>query len=144
MSYATQADIEARYPGELAQAGPRDASNVLDAAAIAEALDAASAMADRYLRAAGWPVPILVSPPPAWLKQLVVELGLYLATPTALASQEDFADRRRRYEAALAELEAIARGEILPPWPSQESSPNGAINPVYATSNPRVFGRGTL
>jgi phage gp36-like protein len=144
MAYATQADIEARYPGELAQAGPRDADNVLDAAAIALALELASATVDRYLRAIGWPVPVTATPVPDWLAQLTVDLGLYLATPTVLASQADFADRRDRYRDALAQLEAIARGDIRPPWPGAEAGVNGGLTPVYGAGNARVFGRGTL
>ena len=44
--YATADDIELRYPGELAQAGPRDAAGNLRADAIAAALAAAEAVAE--------------------------------------------------------------------------------------------------
>jgi len=139
MTNATQADIEARYPGELAQAGPRDADNNLDTVAIGRALVAADALIDPVLRAIGWTVP-LTTPVPTWVVELAVDLALYLATPTALASQSDFADRRKRFDSGMAQLDAIAKGEVLPPRPADQA----AVTTVYTSSKPRVFGRGTL
>ncbi|MEI2742722.1 MAG: phage protein Gp36 family protein [Candidatus Competibacter sp.] len=142
MAYITQADIEARYPGELAQAGPRDASGNLDPAAIALACAEASARADGYLRVspAGFTVPL---PPPApdWLADMVVDIALYQATPTAIASQDDFKDRRKRYEDALAALEGIAGGKFLPQAPPV--NPAG-VAVLYMAYKPRWFGRGVL
>ncbi len=139
MTYATQADIEARYPGELAQAGPRDGTGDLDAVAIGRALSAADALIDRALRSLGWTTP-LASLAPEWVVALAVDLALYLATPTALASQSDFSDRRKRYDTAAAQLAAIAQGDVLPPRPADQA----AVTTVYTSSKPRVFGRGTL
>lgn len=139
MSYAAQTDIEARYPGELAQAGPRDAGGALDAAAIALACAWASATVDRYLRALGWATPV-AAPAPAWLTDLTVDLALYQATPTALASQADFSDRKTRYQAALAQLEAIAQGDLLPPPPAASGGPAA----VWVAAADRQFGRGAL
>ena len=139
MTYATQDDIEERYPGELAQAGPRDSNNDLDVLAIDRALVAADALIDPALRAIGWAVP-LADPAPAWVVELAVDLALYLATPTALASQDDFADRRKRFDTTLARLNAIAKGEVLPPRPADQA----AVTTVYTSSKPRVFGRGAL
>lgn len=139
MTYATQADIEERYPGELAQAGPRDSDNALDVLAIDRALVAADALIDPVLRVIGWTVP-LADPVPTWVVELAVDLALYLATPTALASQDDFADRRKRFDTAHAQLDAIAKGEILPPRPDDQT----AVTTVYTSSKPRLFGRGTL
>lgn len=138
MTYATHADIDARYPGELAQAGPRDADNVLDEDAIALACAQASATVDRTLRAIGWTVPLVTVPD--WVTDLTVDLALYLATPTALASQSDFSDRKARYQAALDALAAIRRGDERPALPA--GTP--AVTPVYLTSNARLFGRDTL
>lgn len=142
MAYATQADIEARYPGELAQAGPRDPAGNLDPAAIALACEEASAKADSYLRVspAGFTVP-LAPPAPVWLTDLVVDIALYQATPTAIASQDDFKDRRKRYEDALAALAGIAGGKLLPQTPP--ANPAGVLL-VYTTGKPRLFGRGVL
>ena len=138
MTYATQADIEDRYPGELAQAGPRDGNNALDAAAIALACASASATLDRTLRAIGWTVPLLVVPD--WVTDLTVDLALYQATPTALASQADFSDRKARYQAALDHLAALRRGDEIPEPPAAPDA-NSALTAVYFTSTPRVFGR---
>ena len=138
MAYATQADIEARYPGEPAQAGPRDANNQLDAAAIALACYWASIRVDHVLRVIGWETPV-AAPAPAWLTDLTVDLALYQATPTALASQADFSDRRARYQAALDHLDAIAQGQLRPAPPDSTTS----VTTVYLTSNTRLFGRET-
>lgn len=139
MSYALQADIEARYPGELAQAGPREADGDLDAAAITLALTQADAAIDRALRTVGWTVPV-AAPVPAWIVGLAVDLALYLATPTVLASQGDFSDRKARYDAALATLAALAEGRLLP----SAEGVAAALTPVYAASNTRLFGAGVL
>lgn len=114
MSYATADDIELRYPGELAQAGPRDAAGNLDDDAIAAALATADQLIDLHLGTAGRTVP-LEAPYPAWVVDVAVDLALYLATPTALASQGDFADRYQRYQDAYRRLQAIAAGQLLPP-----------------------------
>jgi phage gp36-like protein len=137
--YATAADIDARYPGELDQAGPRDANGDLDSAAIDLALSAADAIIDRSLRGIGWTVP-LSDPVDEWVVTLAVDLALYLATPTVLASQGDFKDRETRYRDALATLEAIVKGDILPPRPAE----NGASTTIYTASNDRLWGRGML
>lgn len=137
MTYATLTDIETRYPGELAQAGPKDATGALDADAVAVALAAADDPIDRALRAIGWTVP-LTAPVPGWVTRLAVDIALYLATPTVLASQDDFKDRRTRYDAALTTLADIAALKLLPP--PLASAPSG----VFVTSSTRQFGRGVL
>ena len=139
MAYALQADIEARYPGELAQAGPREADGDLDAAAIALACAGASELVDRYLRALGWTTP-LDPPVPAWVTDLTVDLALYRATPPAVASQADFTDRKARANTAIMQLEAIAGGRLQPAAPDD----GGATVDVMVTANERQFGRGTL
>lgn len=137
MPYATLTDIEDRYPGELTQAGPT-VEGALDDAAVEGALLAASDTLDLTLRAIGWTVPV-VAPVPRWIVDLVVDMALYLATPTALASQTDFADRRKRYDTAMSVLDDIASGKRLPP------SLAGAVTAgVFFSSQPRQFGRGAL
>lgn len=139
MTYATQADIEARYPGELTQAGPKDSTGALDEEAVAVALSAADDPIDWALRTIGWTVP-LTAPVPAWVKNLAVDMALYLATPTVLASQDDFKDRRVRYDTALKTLADIAAGRLIPPPLTAAASSSG----VFVTSAPRQFGRGVL
>ena len=138
MTYAAQADIETRYPGELAQAGPKDATGALDTDAVAVALAAADDRIDGALRAIGWTVP-LTAPAPGWVNRLAVDIALYLATPTVLASQDDFKDRKARYETALAALNDIAAGRGIPP-----PLTGGAASGVYVASSARQFGRGVL
>ncbi len=138
MSYATLPDIEDRYPGELTQAGPT-VEGALDDAAVEGALLVASNTVDLTLRAIGWTVPV-VAPVPRWIVDLTVDMALYLATPTALASQTDFADRRKRYDTALSVLDDIASGKRLPPSLAGATVTAG----VFFSSQPRQFGRGAL
>lgn len=142
MSYATQLDIESRYPGALKITGPVSAG-VLDEAAIALALLDASTLADGYLRSAPyrftvpWP-----DPAPEWLVALVVDIGLYRATTTVGASLDVFKDRRQRYEDALALLESIAAGKYNP---NPVTTTTGTVAGVVSVSSrERLFGRGCL
>jgi len=138
MPYATLTDIEDRYPGELTQAGPT-VDGVLDDAAVELAIAAASRAIDLTLRGIGWTVPV-AAPVPGWLVDLTVDMALYLATPTAVASQPDFADRRKRYDTALSVLDDIASGKRLPPALAGATVTAG----VFFSSQPRQFGRGAL
>lgn len=138
MTYATLTDIETRYPGELAQAGPKDATGALDTDAVAVALAAADDPIDRALRAIGWTVP-LTAPVPGWVTRLAVDIALYLATPTVLASQDDFKDRRQRYAAVLDTLDNIASGRLIPTPLVGET-----VSGVFVASSARNFGRGVL
>lgn len=138
MTYATQSDLETRYPGELTQAGPKDASGGLDEDAIAVALAAADDRIDGALRAIGWTVP-LTAPVPGWVTRLAADLALYLATPTVLASQDDFSDRRKRYDAVLTTLDNIASGRLIPAPLVGET-----VSGVFVASSARNFGRGVL
>ena len=138
MTYATLTDLETRYPGELAQAGPKDAAGAMDTDAVAVALAAADDPIDRALRAIGWTVP-LTAPAPGWVNRLAVDIALYLATPTVLASQDDFSDRRKRYDAALTTLGDIASGRLIPAPLTGET-----VSGVFVASSARNFGRGVL
>lgn len=139
MSYASQTDIDARYPGELDQAGPRDESGELDEAAINMACSYASDVVDRYLRAIGWTVPLVTYP--KWITDITVDLALYQATPTVLASQAEFSDRKRRHELALSYLDDIVKGTVIPPIPSGTTA---NVIQIYISGNERQFGRGAL
>lgn len=139
MAYATLTDLETRYPGELDQAGPKDAAGALDTVAVGIALTAAADPIDRALRTIGWAVP-LTAPVPGWVVDLAVDIALYLATPTVLASQDDFADRRKRYETALETLMDIAAGRLIP----APLTTGGTGSGVFVSSRERQFGRGVL
>lgn len=139
MSYASLTDLETRYPGELALAGPKDPTGALDTVAVGIALTAADDPIDRALRTIGWTVP-LTAPVPVWVVDLAVDIALYLATPTVLASQDDFKDRRKRYETALETLLNIASGKLIPPPLTTSTVGSG----VFVSSQPRQFGQGIL
>ena len=139
MPYATLTDLETRYPGELTVVGPKDPTGALDTVAVGVALTAADDPIDRALRTIGWAVP-LAAPAPGWVIDLAVDIALYLATPTVLASQEDFKDRRKRYETALETLLNIASGKLIPPPLTAGTVGSG----VFVSSRPRQFGAGIL
>lgn len=119
MTYASQANIETRYPGALDQAGPRDpVTGDLDTDAIAAALNYADNIIDSYLGPRyGLP---LITPAPAWLVDLAVDLALYRVTPAPVL--DDFADRHTRAIAALDYLRDVHDGKLDPP--SSPASPN--------------------
>jgi len=123
----------------LAQAGPKDPTGALDTAAVGIALTAADDPIDRALRTIGWAVP-LAAPAHGWVVDLAVDIALYLATPTVLASQDDFKDRRKRYETALETLMDIAAGRLMPP----PLTTGGVGSGMIAGGNARLFGRGVL
>ena len=106
--------------------------------AVAVALAAADDPIDRALRAIGWTVP-LTAPVPGWVTRLAVDIALYLATPTVLASQDDFSDRRKRYDVALSVLSDIASGRLIPAPLVGET-----VSGVFVASSTRNFGRGVL
>ncbi len=140
MPYASQADIEARYPGWLTLAGPyNETTKALDLTAMGLACAAADDPIDRALRTIGWSVPV-AAPVPDWLLNLAVDIAAYLATSTALASEDALKDRRKRYDDALTTLDDIASGKLLPPPLAGSTTGTG----VFFSSQPRQFGRGVL
>ncbi|HRD49772.1 MAG TPA: DUF1320 family protein [Candidatus Contendobacter sp.] len=134
MSYATLDDLERRYPGELTQAGPQT-GGALDEEAVERALSAADDPINRTLRTLQWTTVPVAAPVPDWIITLAVDIALYLATPTVLASQEEFKDRRKRYETALATLADLAAGRLLPATSPGESAP---ASPAFRAPE-RVF-----
>lgn len=138
MPYATLDDINARYPGWLALAGPV-ANGVLDEDAVDLALKSADYAIDSALRRIGWDVPVVTVPVPGWIVDLAVELAVYAATTTALASADVLNDRRKRYEDALRVLDDIAEGKRIAP-----ALPGQASGGVEFSSRERLFTRGVL
>lgn len=138
MAYATQADIEARYPGWLALAGPiNETTKALDPAAVGLACAAADDPINRALLTIGWSVPV-AAPVPDWLLNLAVDIAAYFATSTAVASTELLDDRRKRYDDALRVLADIATGRVCPAPPS--GSGDSVASGVFVTSQTRQFG----
>lgn len=134
MPYATLDDIETRYPGWLTMAGPKTPANALDEDAVDLALAAADERINLTLNTIGWAVPLTVSPIPSWVIVIAVDLAVYLATTTALASADVLEDCRKRYEDALKTLEDIASGRLLPAPPTGMNSAGVAF-----TAPPRQF-----
>lgn len=135
MAYAAQADIEARYPGWLALAGPiNETTKALDTVAVDLACAAADDPINRALLTIGWSVPV-AAPLPDWLVNLAVDIAAYFATSTAVASVDLLNDRRKRYDDALRVLDDIAAGRVCP------SPPVGSMTSgVFITSQTRQFG----
>ena len=138
MTYATQADIEARYPGWLALAGPiNETTKAIDTVAVGLACAAADDPINRALLTIGWSVPV-AAPVPDWLLNLAVDIAAYFATSTAVASTELLDDRRKRYDDALRVLADIAAGRVCPSPPV--GSGGAVASGVFVTSQPRQFG----
>ena len=112
MSYATQDDIDARYPGALEQAGPRTADGDLDT----DAVDLACAYADGLINQSFMQAGIEYAVPyPTWLIDWAVDIAMYRATPAPQAGDAAFLDRRKRYDDVVTRLRRIATGESPPP-----------------------------
>lgn len=105
MSYATQADMEARYGlDELVARTDRNAVGAVDATVLNRALADADAEIDGYLAARyALPLPTV----PAMLARIACDIARYRLWED-LASDEV----RRRYEDARRLLEAISRGTV--------------------------------
>jgi phage gp36-like protein len=138
--YAAQADIDLRYPGALAQAGPRDDEGELDTDAITAALATASGLIEERLQAL-YPLP-WTAPYPAWLVEIAVDIALYRATPAPVLN--DFQDRKARNDAALARLADIAVGRAIPTSPPSATDPDmgdeGGDDVFFVSQAPRGFG----
>lgn len=138
MTYATTADITARYPGVLADSAPRDSNGALDAAAIDSALTYADALIDGRLavRFGTAAVPVPAPVPPA-LIDLAVDLALHKLL-TGLAYTDE---RQKRHDAALARLDRIASGreELIGLAPPATGAAGGQVRVAVPTAYGHVF-----
>ncbi|MGR3433496.1 MAG: phage protein Gp36 family protein [Shimia sp.] len=114
MAYATQADIETIYSPDALHVADRDGDGVVDAAAVARALDAASDEVDTYL-GSRYAVPL--PNPTAFVVQLTIDIALYRL---ALARDVLTAEARQRYEDAIGHLKSIASGKAALPVGHQD------------------------
>ena len=142
MSYATEADIIALHSAEaLDRLADLDGNGARDADKIARALDDAAALIDGYI---GQRFPLPLTPPPAVLKNLSIDIAVYrLATDAGLLAE----DMRRRYEDAIAFLRDVAKGVAtlpVPRLPGEPAPPTGSPNVVLIDSAPRLFSRDSL
>jgi len=131
MTYATQADLEARFGlDELTQLTDRTNAGVPDAVVVARALADADAEIDGYL-ASRYALPLATVPPV--LARIACDIARYRLWEDR-ASEEV----RRRYEDARRLLESIARGQVSLGLPAVSAAP--ALAEV-SLGNDRVMSR---
>lgn len=138
MPYATQADIVTLYGADALVVADRDGDGLPDAAAVARALELASAEIDTHL-AARYRLPLPAGVP--MLGQWCVDIALYRLAQTADVLSEEM---RRRYEDALAALKRVAEGKAALVLPTDPEAPEGADTsprPIVAGGPPRLFTR---
>lgn len=144
MAYATQADIVTLYGDDALVVADRDGDGLPDAAAVARALDHASAEIDTHL-AARYPLPL--ASVPMMLTSWAVDIAVYrLALSADVLSDE----HRRRYEDALAGLKRVAEGKAALVFPADpdaetpETPVDTSPHPIVVGGPERLFTRQTL
>jgi len=116
MTYATQADLEARFGAdELTQLTDRIGSGLPDASIIARALADADAEIDGYL-ASRYALPLAIVP--TALARIACDIARYRLWEDR-ASEEV----RRRYEDARRLMESIAKGMVSLGLPEASAAP---------------------
>lgn len=144
MAYATQAHIVVLYGDDALVVADRDGDGVADSAAVAAALDHASAEIDTHLAARyALPLPGV----PAMLVAWCCDIALYrLALSAAVLSEES----RRRYDDAIGALKRIAEGKAAlvipadPDAPAPETPTDSSPRPIVTGGPERLFTRTTL
>lgn len=141
MSYATPQDLINRYPNrDLVQLTNEDpAADTINAAALQQALDDASAEIDTYL-GARFTLPL--SDPPQVLNRLAADLAMYRLQ--ALRPLHDLTDARRRYDDAIAMLTRVAAGELTLGNAADGRETQIGDGAEQAEGPARVFSRGSL
>jgi phage gp36-like protein len=137
MAYCTEDDLLKMIPqADLADLTV-ESGEVPDSLIIAEALAKAAAEIDAYL---GVKYVVPLASPPDQVKALAVDLALY-----HLYSRRNMVPPvcQQRYEAAVAFLKQVARGEVVITGPGGEA-PTQAKEVTDADSAFRVFSRRTL
>jgi len=138
MAYATQADIETLYGANALAVADRDGDGQADAAAVARALDAASAEIDSHV-GVRHALPLAGTHPV--LTQYCVDIALYrLGTAATYVTEEG----RQRYEDAVAGLRRIAKGEQHLSVPADPDSPEADFespSPIVSGGPDRVWSR---
>lgn len=141
MGYATEADIIALHSEDaLNRLADLDGNGTRDEAKITRALDDAQALIDGYIAVR---VALPISPVPAILKNLSVDIAVYrMASDGGLLSE----DMRTRYEDAISFLRDLAAGKATLPIPRinpGDTSTSAVSGPLHAVvdSAPRLFDR---
>jgi phage gp36-like protein len=135
VTYATQADLEARFgTDELLALADRDRDGVADAAVVAEALADADNLIDGYV-GTRYALPLATVPP--LLEQLACDIArynLYAAHPTEAA--------KARHDAAIATLKRIADGTVTLQVAGVAAATSG--DSVQTSGPDRVFNKTNL
>ena len=137
MPYATQADIDAHRPGELAVSAPLDGTGNPDAAAIAQALEYADNRINELL-AVRYAVPF--DPVPDAIVGMAVDLSLHRMSGSTRYTDEkktwhdDALKRLKDIAAGLASLDGVAEKKA-------ETTPGRA---TLVSPNPREMTRTKL
>lgn len=121
MAYTSKAQIITRWgTDEVILSADRDPQDgAVDEGAVAAACDGASSLIDSYLAKAGYKVP--VNPAPAVLVDYASDIAVYKLSS---GPGPYTAEKRKRYEDAIAWLEALAGGDkALLPDASEDSEP---------------------
>ena len=106
MSYATQQDIIDRYgEDDLIVAADHDQDGEADANVVAQGLEDATDLINTYV---GKKETLPLSPVPAVLKRLCVDIALYLMSQPPAITDE----KRKRFEDAVKLLTAISEGKV--------------------------------
>lgn len=142
MAYATQLDITTIYSEDALFVADRDGDGVVDADAVARALDMASSEIDSFL---GIRYDVPLPAVPEVIKQITVDFALYRL---ALSADVQSDEHRQRYEDGQAHLRRFGKGEAyldLPADPNADpdvetSLPDGP-QPIVAAGPERLFTR---
>ncbi|WP_282265935.1 phage protein Gp36 family protein [Stenotrophomonas sp. PS02298] len=136
MSYATQADLVARFgETEIIQLSDRDNAGEIDAVVVAAKLADADAEIDAYL-ATRYSLPLATVP--TVLKRVACDVARY-----HLFDDRATDDVRRRYEDALKFLQAVAKGLVSIGVDPVGQAPASTDLPEHCAPEP-VFNRSTL
>ena len=132
MSYATQADLEARYGAEeVLQLADRNGDGVIDAGVVEQALADAGAEIDGYL---GSRYQLPLAGAPQIVNVYACDIARYRLYANAATEEV-----RNRYQDAIKFLKLAAEGKVMI-GPSNGSAPREAAG-AEMVSGGRVFGR---
>lgn len=142
MTYATQNDIVTLYSEDALHIADRTGDGVIDAQAVARALETATGEINSFI-GARYPLPLVAVP--FLLTQFCVDIALYrLANTADLVSEE----HRTRYKDAVAHLKLVSDGKAILDLPRPDAAaPDGAVvtsggpRPIVAGGPPREFTR---
>ncbi len=130
--YATTSDLVAYLSATGAtNIADRDGSGEVDTGVIDAALAEASSMVDSYI--AKW---LPLADVPLVLRRHVMAIATY-----SLANDMETVDMRRRYEDAIAWLEAVAKGTASVGIPPAVEDPSAALGRVSFTTQCRQLTR---